>query len=357
MSETKIGEGMSCSVFKSVNERSGKISALKKVKFKPEPGYFNEIDYLTVFVDQDAKVREDDVDNEVFILKKLQLHPHPNIATFHCCWKVGNCAVLSFDYYPVDLHSLINSHRKKYDKSMIKKWMYQLLSAIRFCHSEEIIHRDVKPQNIMIDARQELKLCDFGSAISFHNEYYDFFDLCIGNTHNVQTLWYRAPEIMLGINRYSFCIDIWSIGCVMFELLTEKTLFPGSSEIGQLYKIFEILGTPNEESWPGVSDLSCFRSFFCKREKKDLGEEYDIDHDELDLLEKLLVYHPEKRITAKNAMEHYWFDVQEVDFECDDFECDEDSLDYNRSFIFRKRFKKNTRKYSKLGKKIPRRVF
>jgi cyclin-dependent kinase 3 len=286
-----IGEGVFSSVFKSVEKQSGKVKALKMVGFGD--GFH---------------VEEEDVENEIFILEQLQ--PHPSVVTFDRGWKMDYQFALVFDCYPTDLSSFIYSDDKKYDKSTVKKWMYQLLSAMHFCHSKEIIHCDVKPQNIMVDKDHNLKIADFGSSVSFHNEYFDIFFLLEGKTHKIQTITYKAPEIMLGIKRYSFCIDFWSVGCIMAELLTGKILFSGHSEIGQLYEIFRVMGTPNEESWPGVNDLPYFESFFPNWKKKDLSEEYDMDVDELDLLEKLLTYCPEERIAAKNAMKHCWLEIE-----------------------------------------------
>ena len=117
------------------------------------------------------------------------------------------------------------------------------------------MHRDLKPQNLLIDKNGVIKLADFGLARAFGIPIRVY-------THEVVTLWYRAPEVLLGAPRYSCAIDIWSIGCIFSEMATRRPLFHGDSEIDQLFKIFRIMATPTEETWPGVSDLPDYKSSF-----------------------------------------------------------------------------------------------
>lgn len=124
------------------------------------------------------------------------------------------------------------------DAMRIKKYLYQMLSGIADCHMKRIIHRDLKPANILIDRSDNLKIADFGLARTFSLPVRPY-------SQEVVTLWYRAPEILLGSVEYSTPIDIWAIGCIFAEMATKKALFQGDSDIDQLYRIFRILGTPD----------------------------------------------------------------------------------------------------------------
>lgn len=140
--------------------------------------------------------------------------------------------------------------------------MHQLLDAIAYCHLNRILHRDLKPQNLLVNDEGHVKLGDFGLARCFHLP-------MRGYTHEVITLWYRAPEILLGAKYYGTAVDVWSLGCIHAEMMMRTPLFPGDSEIDQLYRIFKQLGTPNETVWPGVTHLPDFKAIFPKWEPKE----------------------------------------------------------------------------------------
>ena len=133
--------------------------------------------------------------------------------------------------------------------------MFQILAGINFCHARRVLHRDLKPQNLLIDKSGALKLADFGLARAFGIPVRTY-------THEVVTLWYRAPEILLGLKQYSTPVDMWSIGCIFAEMIMKRPLYPGDSEIDELFKIFRTLGTPDEETWPGVSKLPDYKPTF-----------------------------------------------------------------------------------------------
>jgi serine/threonine protein kinase len=140
---------------------------------------------------------------------------------------------------------------------MVKSYVRQMLEGVLHCHTHRVIHRDLKPQNLLIDRSGNLKLCDFGLARAFGLPIKTY-------THEVVTLWYRAPEILLGARQYSIPVDIWSVGCIFAEMAQGRPLFAGDSEIDQLFKIFKILGTPTEELYPGSTSLPDFKATFPK---------------------------------------------------------------------------------------------
>jgi serine/threonine protein kinase len=124
-------------------------------------------------------------------------------------------------------------------------------------------------------------------------------------THEVITLWYRAPEILLGQKVYSGAVDIWSVGCIFYEMAQKKALFSGDSEIDEIFKIFQILGTPNDAIWKGINDLPDFKTSFPKWKKRDLASlATNLDTFGVDLLEKMIALDPLNRISAREALEH-----------------------------------------------------
>ncbi|VUC38013.1 unnamed protein product [Clonostachys rosea] len=187
-------------------------------------------------------------------------------------------------------------------EGVVRKFMWQLCQGIKYCHSHRVLHRDLKPQNLLIDKEGNLKLADFGLARAFGVPLRTY-------THEVVTLWYRAPEILLGGRQYSTGVDMWSIGCIFAEMCTRKPLFPGDSEIDEIFKIFRILGTPTEDVWPGVTTYPDFKSSFPKWERNyDQPLCHSLDDSGLHMLEAMLVYDPAGRMSAKQACNHPYFE-------------------------------------------------
>jgi cyclin-dependent kinase 2 len=211
---------------------------------------------------------------------------------------------LVFEFLDLDLKKHMDTSPQAYkDPLRVKRYLYQMLDGIAYCHSHRILHRDLKPQNLLIDrAHDKLKLADFGLARAFGIPIRQF-------THEVITLWYRAPEILLGSKHYSTPVDLWSIGCIFAEMVNQKPLFPGDSEIDEIFKIFQIRGTPDEETYPGVTTLPDFKEIFPKWTRQELNTLVPtLCPAGLDLLDKLLEYVPGRRISAKVALAHPYFD-------------------------------------------------
>lgn len=176
-----------------------------------------------------------------------------------------------------------------------------MISGLAFCHSRRVLHRDLKPQNLLIDKEGSLKLADFGLARAFGIPIRTY-------THEVVTLWYRAPEVLLGGRHYSPAMDIWSVGCIFAEMVMQKPLFPGDSEIDELFRVFRVLGTPNESIWTGVTQFPDYKASFPQWPSISLSKIItQLDGLGLDLLTKMLVYDPAKRISAKQALLHPYF--------------------------------------------------
>ena len=165
---------------------------------------------------------------------------------------------LIFEYLEKDLKQFMDARghqNRALPNDMLTSYMYQLVDGVAFCHSNGILHRDLKPQNLLIDTHGHLKIADFGLARTFGVPTRAY-------THEVVTLWYRAPEILLGITNYQMPIDVWSMGCIFAEMVNGAPLFPGDSEIDELFRIFRILGTPTTTTWPGVEKLVDYKPTF-----------------------------------------------------------------------------------------------
>jgi serine/threonine protein kinase len=164
----------------------------------------------------------------------------------------------------------------------------------------------LKPQNLLIDKSGIIKLADFGLARAFSVPIRTL-------THEVETLWYRAPEILLGQKEYALPVDMWSVGCIFAEMVEKRPLFMGDSEIDQIFKIFQLHGTPNNTAWPGVTSLPDFKTTFPKFKGVDPKQHFkNFDEAGLDLLMQMIALDPAKRISAKQALKHPYFDGLDI---------------------------------------------
>ncbi|KIM44221.1 hypothetical protein M413DRAFT_67974, partial [Hebeloma cylindrosporum] len=279
-------------VYKAKDINSGQVVALKKIRLEAE----------------DEGVPSTAI-REISLLKELK---DDNIVRLLDIVHADQKLYLVFEFLDVDLKRYIetgNQNRTPITLQIVKKFTHQLNSGLLYCHSHRILHRDLKPQNLLIDSRDNLKLADFGLARAFGIPMRTY-------THEVVTLWYRAPEVLLGSRHYSTAIDMWSVGCIFAEMAMQGTpLFPGDSEIDQIFKIFRyylisfmILGTPSEELWPGVSSLPDYKPTFPQWSRQDLARIVNtLGEDGLDMLKRTLTYDSAKRISAKRALVHPYF--------------------------------------------------
>ncbi|XP_022256878.1 cyclin-dependent kinase 1 [Limulus polyphemus] len=209
----KIGEGTYGVVYKGKNKKTGQLVALKKIRLESE----------------DEGVPSTAI-REISLLKELK---HPNIVCLQDVLMQENRLYLVFEFLSMDLKKYLDNipSGQFMDKKLVKSYLYQIIQAILFCHQRRVLHRDLKPQNLLIDQKGVIKIADFGLARAFGIPVRVY-------THEVVTLWYRAPEVLLGSPRYSTPVDVWSIGCIFAEMANKKPLFHGDSEIDQLFRIF-----------------------------------------------------------------------------------------------------------------------
>ncbi|KAI1291849.1 Cyclin-dependent kinase 1 [Halotydeus destructor] len=281
----KIGEGTYGVVYKAEDlKRNNVLVALKKIRLENE----------------DEGVPSTAI-REITLLKEVT---HPNVVELLDVIMQENRLYLVFEFLSMDLKKYIDSfpEGQSMEPKLIKSYLWQIIDAMVFCHRRRIIHRDLKPQNLLIDSKGTIKLADFGLARAFGIPVRVY-------THEVVTLWYRAPEVLLGGQRYSTPVDIWSIGCIFAEMFTGKPLFHGDSEIDQLFRIFRSLGTPTEEAWPGVTSMPDFKANFPSWKSNVLSSLVPtMDKQGVDLLSKMLIYDPHRRISGKAALLHPYFD-------------------------------------------------
>ncbi|XP_077872669.1 mitogen-activated protein kinase 15 isoform X3 [Ictidomys tridecemlineatus] len=284
----RLGKGAYGIVWKAVDQRTGEVVAIKKI--------------FDAFRDQTDAQR---TFREIMLLREFG--DHPNIIRLLDVIPAENDRdiYLVFEFMDTDLNAVIRKGSVLEDTH--KRFIfYQLLQATRFLHSGHVIHRDQKPSNVLLDANCRVKLCDFGLARSLSN-------LPEGPeggalTEYVATRWYRAPEVLLSSPWYTLGVDMWSLGCILGEMLRGQPLFPGTSTVHQLELILETIPPPTEEDLRALgAGYSCtLLHLLGSRPQQSLDDILppDTPPDALDLLRKLLVFAPSKRLSAAQALQH-----------------------------------------------------
>ena len=274
----KLSEGTYGIIYKAKDTKTGNSVALKIMKLEKEN---NGIPQTAL--------------REISILKTLD---HPNILKLIDVYYKKNSLMIATEYVQYDLGKYINSTKNHIPGKLIRSYAFQMLCGIYQMHSHRIMHRDLKPENILIDSLGGLKICDFGLSRYFSVPLKKY-------TPGVVSEWYKAIELLDSNHSYDISIDIWSIGCIIAEMSRKKPLFKGDTDIDQLHKIVDILGSPQED------DL-CYFPHNYKVDKnippKDLRSILETKNDYLvDLVSKMLRYNPNKRITVISALKHPYF--------------------------------------------------
>ncbi|CAA6667387.1 unnamed protein product [Spirodela intermedia] len=279
----KIGQGTYSSVFQARELETGKIVALKKVRFdnyEPESVRF--------------------MAREIQILRRLN---HPNIVKLEgvITSRLSCCIYLVFEYMEHDLSGLSSCPDIQFSESQVKCYMRQLLSGLEHCHSQGIMHRDIKGSNLLVNNEGILKIADFGLANSYLGQKQPL-------TSRVVTLWYRPPELLLGSTDYGASVDLWSVGCVFGEVLLGKPILQGRTEVEQLHKIFKLCGSPPDEYWR-KSKLPHATIFKPHQPYKSCLKETCKGFPDcaFSLIETLLSVEPYKRGTASSALKSTYF--------------------------------------------------
>ncbi|KAF8925941.1 Cyclin-dependent kinase 3 [Dissophora ornata] len=265
----KIGEGTYGVVYRATEKATGRIVAMKKIRLENE----------------DEGVPSTAI-REISLLKELR---HDHVVQLLDIIHDENRLYLVFEFLDLDLKkymdTLPTTSISGLPLDQVKEYLYQLIRGVEYCHARRVLHRDLKPQNLLIDESRNLKLADFGLARAFGIPLRPY-------THEVVTLWYRAPEILMGCRHYSTAVDIWS-----------------DSEIDELFRIFRLRGTPNEEMWPGIASLKDWKPTFPQWHRQPLEKTLPtLCPEGIDLLDQMIEYDPARRISAKRALLHPYFD-------------------------------------------------
>lgn len=280
----KLGEGTYATVYKGRSRTTNEIVALKEIHLDAEEGT------------PSTAIRE------ISLMKELK---HVNIVRLYDVIHTETKLVLIFEYCDRDLKKYMDAHgeRGALDPTTVRSFMYQLLKGTAFCHENRVLHRDLKPQNLLINKKGELKIGDFGLARAFGVPVNTF-------SNEVVTLWYRAPDVLLGSRTYSTSIDVWSCGCIFAEMISGVPLFRGRDNQDQLLHIMRIIGSPDDRTLRKISADSpeIVIKQFPRYPKIPFQQVLPkASPQAIDLLERLLQFDPSKRITAAEALTHPYF--------------------------------------------------
>mmetsp|Transcript_24404 Transcript_24404/g.38383 ORF Transcript_24404/g.38383 Transcript_24404/m.38383 type:complete len:389 (+) Transcript_24404:20-1186(+) len=280
--KVKVGSGTFGDVYRAEVKKTGEVVAIKTIKLT---GKSDGVEISAI--------------DEIKIMQELR---HPNIVRLYEVYQSKGQVSMVMDFLPTDLEILIkaNDFSKRYVEMPaedIKAYMKMLLEGINCCHKNFVLHRDLKPGNLLISPDGVLKIADFGLARTYGSPNARY-------SHQAITLWYRPLELLLGAQHYGPSCDMWGVGCIFAEMLLRVPLFAGDSEVHQCHQIVSCMGIPTEENWPGFKELKLSLSFKPVA-KTPLSKVIPAaKRDAIDLLEQLLTYDPNKRVSAEQALKH-----------------------------------------------------
>ncbi|DAA32528.1 TPA: amyotrophic lateral sclerosis 2 (juvenile) chromosome region, candidate 7-like [Bos taurus] len=281
----KLGEGSYATVYKGISRINGQLVALKVISMNAEEG----VPFTAI--------------REASLLKGLK---HANIVLLHDIIHTKETLTFVFEYVHTDLAQYMSQHPGGLHPHNVRLFMFQLLRGLAYIHHQHVLHRDLKPQNLLISHLGELKLADFGlaRAKSIPSQTY---------SSEVVTLWYRPPDALLGATEYSSELDIWGAGCIFIEMFQGQPLFPGVSNIlEQLEKIWEVCDLPRV-TWPGFSRLPvCSPKWFPLPKPQSLQNVFNRlgrAPEAEDLASQMLKGFPRDRVSAQEALVHNYFSV------------------------------------------------
>lgn len=287
--ESVVGSGTYGKVFKALNVYTKDQVALKRIRMEGEKDGFPV-----------TAIRE---------IKLLQSLRHVNIVNLQEVMVERNDCFMVFEYLSHDLTGILNHPSFKLEPPQKKDLARQLFEGLDYLHVRGVLHRDIKAANILVSKEGILKIADFGLARFYAKRHQ------LEYTNRVITIWYRSPELLLGETKYTAAVDVWSAACVMMEIFTGSATFPGDgTEISQLEKIYNILGTPNRHEWPGLVDLAWFELLRPTVKKKSIFTEKfkePLTPAAFELMASMFQYDPEKRPTASQILQHAYFTTEE----------------------------------------------
>uniref|UniRef100_A0A3P8QK93 non-specific serine/threonine protein kinase n=1 Tax=Astatotilapia calliptera TaxID=8154 RepID=A0A3P8QK93_ASTCA len=281
----QLGDGTYGSVMMGRSNESGELVAIKRMKRK----FYSWEECMNL--------------REVKSLKKLN---HANVVKLKEVIRENDHLYFVFEYMKENLYQLMKDRKKLFPESVIRNISFQILQGLSFIHKHGFFHRDMKPENLLCMGPELVKIADFGLAREIRSKppYTDY----------VSTRWYRAPEVLLRSSTYSSPIDLWAVGCIMAELYTLRPLFPGNSEVDEIFKICQVLGTVKKTDWPEGHQLATAMNFRFPQcvptHLKTLIP--NASNEAITLMKDLLHWDPKKRPTAAQALRYPYFQVGQV---------------------------------------------